>query len=97
MNHYIPEPLDTSDIKLPSYIGELIERISENIHEVWSSQRISDGWTYGEARDDINLRHPCLVPYDELPEEEKLYDRRTVTETIKYILALGYEIRKKEI
>lgn len=92
MNKYIPKPIDTSDIKLPQDIEELIENISENIHEVWSRQRILDGWTYGETRDDIKLTHPGLVSYNELDEKEKVYDRNTVTETIKYLLALGYEI-----
>lgn len=93
MNKYIPKPIDTSSIKLPQDIEELIENISENIHEVWARQRILEGWTYGETRDDIKLTHPCLVPYNELTEIEKIYDRNTVTETIKYLLALGYEIK----
>lgn len=92
MNEYIPKPMDTSKIELPSEINELVERLSENIHEVWSQQRIQDGWCYGEQRDDIKLLHPCLIPYNELPESEKVYDRNTVIETLKCILALGYQI-----
>lgn len=92
MNKYIPKPIDTSHIVIPSYIEELIEKLSENTHEVWSRQRMKDGWTYGKTRNDISLRHPGLVPYNELSESEKVYDRNTVRETIKCILALGYQI-----
>jgi hypothetical protein len=45
------------------------------------------------ARDDERQLHPCLVPYEELPDEEKEYDRAMVRETIRSILVLGYEIR----
>ena len=39
--------------------------------------------------------HPCLVPYDELPESEKDYDRATSQETLKLIMKLGFDISKK--
>ena len=70
---YIPEPMDLSLVDLPESLIQLSERIAENVHEVWAKARIDEGWTYGEKRDDIHKKHPCLVPYDELPEEEKEY------------------------
>ena len=70
---YIPEPMDLSSVDLPESLIQLSERIAENVHEVWAKARIDEGWTYGEKRDDIHKKHPCLVPYDELPEEEKEY------------------------
>jgi hypothetical protein len=94
MNAYNPKPIDTSKIQLPSDIGELTERLAENAHDVWARQRLRDGWTYGERRDDASKKHPCLVPYDRLPDSEKEYDRRAAMESIKAILALGYQISK---
>jgi ryanodine receptor 2 len=38
---------------------------------------------------------PCLVPYDELPESEKAYDRDTSVETLKLITKLGFRIIRK--
>jgi hypothetical protein len=73
---------------------ELLERLAENTHEVWASQRMSEGWTHGPRRDDAKKQHPCLIPYARLSEVEKEYDRNTAMETIRVILALGYEIRK---
>ena len=75
-------------------LHELGEMIAENTHEVWSLGRVNDGWTYGPKRDDTLKQHPCLVPYPDLPESEKEYDRNTALETIKAIIALGYKITK---
>lgn len=94
MKDYNPEPIDTSKINLPKDIEQLIELLAKNTHEVWSLQRIKEGWSYGTVRDDKKKHHPCLVEYYDLLEEEKEYDRNTVIETLKVIIALGYELRK---
>ena len=91
---YKPNPIDTSNVKLTDDILELSELLSKNTHEVWSAGRIKDGWSYGECRDDGKKQHPCLVPYEELTEEEKQYDRNTSIETLKLIIKLGYNITK---
>ena len=93
---YIPKPIDTEDISLDEEIVQLCERLAENTHEVWAAGRIKDGWTYGEVRDDAKRHHPCLVPYDELSESEKDYDRNTSQQTLKLILKLGYKIVKED-
>lgn len=93
---YKPKPADLKDVDLPKEIEDLSEEIAKNVHEVWAFNRINEGWTYGETRDDKNLKTPCLVEYEELPEFEKDYDRNTAKETLKLIIKLGYEIKKKE-
>lgn len=75
---------------------ELAELMAENVHDVWAQTRMEQGWTYGPKRDDAQKKHPCLVPYAELPEEEKLYDRNTSQETLRFILAQGFSIVKAE-
>jgi ryanodine receptor 2 len=94
LNTYSPQPLDTSDVLLPDTLITLLERLAENTHDVWAAQRIKEGWEYGPMRDDANKKHPCLVPYVDLPESEKEYDRKTSAETIKAVMALGYVISK---
>ncbi|MDQ1278293.1 MAG: Guanylate cyclase protein, partial [Thermodesulfobacteriota bacterium] len=89
---YEPKPIDTSKIKLPPYLEEIIEKLSLSVHDNWAQKRISAGWKYGPKRDDTLREHPCLVPYAELPEEEKDYDRKTLTESIKMLLAFGCSI-----
>ncbi|MBR5858920.1 MAG: Ryanodine receptor Ryr [Clostridia bacterium] len=87
--------IDTTKIKLPEELLALTEKIAENVHENWAAQRMSEGWTYGEKRDDAKKQTPCLVPYSELTESEKEYDRNTALESIKLIVALGYKIEKE--
>ncbi len=91
---YTPAPLDTRDIDLPKELDELIERMARNVHDVWAQGRIAEGWTYGEQRDDKQKTHPCLVPYEELPDAEREYDRQTAVQTLKLILKLGFKIHK---
>ena len=92
---YKPNPINTSDVKLSDDILALGEMLAKNAHEVWSEGRITDGWTYGENRDDKLKQHPCLIPYDDLPEEEKFFDRATAMETLKFIIKHGFEIKKQ--
>ena len=92
--YYIREPVDTRDVELSPEITELCEKLAENIHEVWAAGRIAEGWTYGPVRDDAKKETPCLVPYADLPESEKEYDRNTAIETLKFITKLGFGIKK---
>lgn len=93
--YYVPQPMDTSEIQLPEELNTLIEQMSKNVHEVWAKNRIEQGWTYGEKRSDELKQHPCLIPYEELPEVEKDYDRDTALGTLKLILKLGFKISKE--
>lgn len=93
---YIPKPIDTNNIKLDREILELAEELAKNTHEVWAKGRIKDGWKYGKTRNDKLKTTPCLVPYEELSEEEKDYDRNTALETLKLIQKLGFEIKRGE-
>ncbi|MBE6786464.1 MAG: Ryanodine receptor Ryr [Ruminococcaceae bacterium] len=91
---YTPNPANTENVTIPDELIELTEKIAENVHDVWAQGRIKEGWTYGEKRNDLKKETPCLVPYDELPDSEKEYDRNTAMETVKLILSLGYKIEK---
>ena len=92
---YVPQPMDTSDVQLPEEFNFLVEQMAKNVHEVWAQSRMKQGWTYGEERSDVLKQHPCLIPYEELSEVEKAYDRDTALETLKLISKLGFEITKK--
>lgn len=94
MSEYLPCPIDTSAVNLDGEVLYLTERLAEHAHDVWASQRLAEGWSYGPRRDDGKKRHPCLVPYGALPESEKEYDRQAAMETLKAIVALGYRIEK---
>ncbi len=91
---YVPQPMDTSDVQLPEELNELVEKMAKNVHDVWAQSRISQGWTYGPERNDTLKHHPCLVPYEELPEIERAYDRDTALGTLKLIVKAGFKISK---
>ena len=93
-NKYNPQPIDTSDIRLPDELTPLLETMAKNVHDIWARERIQQGWTYGKKRDDTLKHHPGLVAYEDLPEEEKAYDRNTSLETLKLIVKLGFKIEK---
>lgn len=93
---YIPKPIDTSDVVLPDGLEELTESLSKNVHEVWAAGRIAAGWKYGPVRDEIKKEHPCLIPYEELTEEEKDFDRATALSTLRFISLRGYYIVKQD-
>lgn len=92
---YVPNPMDTNDIQLSEELNVLVELMAKNVHDVWAKSRMDQGWTYGPARNDELKHHPCLVPYESLPESEKEYDINTAVGTLKLIRKLGFEISKK--
>lgn len=94
-NNYTPHPIDTSNVRLPAELDELVEKIAKNVHEVWAQNRMDQGWTYGDERSDELKHHPCLVPYEDLPEVEKDYDRDTAFGTLKLICKLGFKITRE--
>lgn len=94
--HYIPQPADTHDIMLPEELLPLAEEIARNVHEVWAAGRIDNGWKQGNERNDAKKTHPCLMPYEQLTETEKDFDRRTSQETLKLIMKLGFKIVKEQ-
>lgn len=89
---YEPRPTDTTHITLSPRILALTEQLAEHAHEIWSQQRIEDGWQFGPQRDDATKAHPCLIPYAQLSDGEKQYDRNAALQTLKVISALGYRI-----
>lgn len=91
---YVPQPIDTSNVEIPEELNGLLEAMARNVHEVWAKNRIDEGWVLGPGRNDELKTHPCLIPYEELPEIEKDYDRDTAMETLKLIISMGFKISK---
>jgi hypothetical protein len=92
---YHPKLIDLKHVDLPEGFNELREAIAENAHDMWAMERQSEGWTYGLKRDDSKLETPDMVPYGNLPESEKEYDRIMAEDTLRLLIALGYKIEKK--
>jgi hypothetical protein len=94
VDDYEPQPVNLGSIRLTDDLQELQEAIAENAHEVWAASRMKEGWTYGSERDDAKKKHPDLVPYSSLPDNEKEYDRQMAFDTIKLVKKLGFDFIK---
>ena len=94
-NEYIPQPIDLESVELSDDLMSLAEIMARNVHEQWAATRMEQGWHYGQKRSDSRKEHPCLVPYDELDESERVYDRNSAISTLKLITRLGYDITKR--
>lgn len=94
---YDPKTIDTSGVKLPDDLTQLTELLAKNAHDHWAKKRLAEGWKHGPNRDDARKEHPNLIPYEALSESEKEYDREMTMETLKAIIALGYNIGRHHI
>ena len=97
LNGYNPQPINVEDISLDANLEDLTEAIAENAHDIWARARMDEGWTYGPVRDDAKKQHPDLVPYAQLPDSEKEYDRIMAMNTLRLVRRLGYEIVNSNI
>lgn len=74
---------------------ETLEKLAEAVHQVWMEGKLRDGWKLGDVIDKEKKIHTCLVPYDQLSEQDKESDR-DIARAIPRILELaGYKIVKK--
>lgn len=80
---FVPTPIETSGIQLPSFALEIHHKFAENLHELWAMRKIDLGWIFGEVRNEVSRRHPCLTSFELLPEAEKTYNINLSLETMK--------------
>lgn len=83
-------------VSLPSELESLAETLSEKVHDRWAMERMKAGWTWGKTRCDEKLTSPNLIPYHELPEQEKDIDRASVETVLKLLISSGYTIDSKQ-
>ncbi|CAJ0581879.1 unnamed protein product, partial [Mesorhabditis spiculigera] len=93
---FVPRPVEIGMVQLPHFAVEIQQQFAENLHELWAMRKIELGWEWGEARSESSRKHPCLTPFDKLPQSEKLYNINLATDTLKAIEALGYHLIKDD-
>ena len=86
------EPPEWKDADIARQLPGLQEILAQHVHDKWAERRTREGWSFGHERDDTSKKHPGLVPYEELSETEKAYDRATAFETLRVVLQHGYQI-----
>ena len=93
---YNPKRIFADPKALPQDLQEVLEQLAERVHDTWAAGRFEENWVYGPVRDDVKKTHPDLVPYSELTESEREYDRYTAAQTIQFLLDMGYRIVKED-
>lgn len=89
-----PKCIDIFSVKIDAELEAAVDAIAFNAHEVWSIDRLQNGWIWAETRDNNQKHHPLLKPYEELSESDKSYDKDLAFGTLKAIVAIGGSIVK---
>lgn len=90
--HLIGCHLDADNPSIVEISENEIEKMSVLEHERWVLERRSNGWRYGRIKNVTEKRSPYLVPWGDLPEEIREYDREAVRNMIPILKSLGIGI-----
>ena len=86
---------DAGDTPFPS-VEEFDQQttllLAQSEHIRWMQEKLANGWTYAPVRDNGLKRHPCLVPYDDLPVEEQQKDIDVINNIIPLLKSVGLRV-----
>uniref|UniRef100_A0A3B5AHK0 Ryanodine receptor 3 n=1 Tax=Stegastes partitus TaxID=144197 RepID=A0A3B5AHK0_9TELE len=91
--NFDPKPINTANISLPEKLEYIANKYAEHSHDKWSSEKVS-GWKHGDNVDEQAKTHPLLKPYKALSEKERETYRWPVKESLKSMLAMGWNIER---
>ncbi len=97
-HEYSPTPIDVSNVTLSPDLEELIETLAENIHNVWAVEKFkaNPGIRYAPLDENGHERpggyNHFLLPYSELPKEDRKNDLDNAISTIKLLKRIGYRL-----
>ena len=83
------------DITPMTFTEDEIEIMAEMEHARWNVERLLDGWKWGERRDVTRKISPHVVPWSELPDDVKEWDRQTVRKIPEFLAIVGLEVRRQ--
>jgi hypothetical protein len=86
--------MSTADIPVPAELDDAIEILAFQQHEIWSRQKIEDGFTYAAVR--TPSENPALLPYFILSPDEQKNDKDASRNCLRCIFASGYDIKRDE-
>lgn len=81
-------------VALMEFTDQEVEAMAEMEHGRWNAERLADGWVWGERRDPDAKVSPYLVPWSQLPEEVRDWDRQAVRRIPEFLASVGLEIRR---
>lgn len=74
---------------------EVVESLAVYEHELWVSERITNGWVFGETKDIEKKISPYIVPFEALTEEIKELDRDTIRNIPALLCMIGMCVYRK--
>jgi len=89
---WVPPADESAAVHLPEFLNPLVERLAEHVHDRWAEGRLREGWRFGPERNDQLKTMSTLVPYADLPEQEKEFDRVTALATLRFLHREGYRL-----
>ncbi|MBN3304979.1 RYR3 protein, partial [Amia calva] len=92
--NFDPKPISTANISLPEKLEYISNKYAEHAHDKWAAEKVPSGWKYGETLDEKIKTHPLLRPYKSLTEKEREIYRWPVKESLKSMLAMGWNIER---
>jgi len=91
----VQSELPVSEIPLPEFAPDEVERMAEMEHGRWNVERLNSGWRYGEKKDEECKLSPYLVSWTQLPEAIKAYDRQAVQTWPRILAQAGLQVRRR--
>jgi hypothetical protein len=77
------------------FTTEEVETLAAVEHERWVLEKKSQGWCYGEKRDEVKKIHPSIIPYGQLSESEKEKDRETVRIIPRILSFIDFQVYRR--
>lgn len=90
--HCVMAPMQDWGEKLFEFEPEEIDLLARMEHDRWMEEKRQNGWVYAPVRDNDAKKHPCLVPYDELPLDEQEKDISAVSQIPARLAEVGFRI-----
>ena len=88
---------DAGDTPFPSveaFDDETVILLAQNEHIRWMNEKFANGWVYAPVRDNAKKHHPLLVPWEQLPQEEKQKDINVAKNIIPMLKSIGLRVYK---
>ncbi|XP_029114127.1 ryanodine receptor 3 isoform X3 [Scleropages formosus] len=92
--NFDPKPISTTNISLPEKLEYVVNKYAEHCHDKWAAEKVTLGWKFGETMDEKAKTHPLLKAYKSLIEKEREVYRWPVKESLKSMLAMGWNIER---
>ena len=79
-------------IKIIEFTNDEVEILAKMEHGRWNAERLLNGWRYGEKKDIVKKENPNIIPWKDLPDTMREYDRNAVRRIPEILASVGFEL-----